>query len=135
MAKVLSREQRRDRDAEFTREYVDNGGNATAAARAIGISEASASTVGHRLKTRLLNEIEEEQKDALKGYAVTAVHHLRYLAQSARSESVRLCAIKDILDRAGFKAVDRTQITYSSEFENWTDDQLRKEWERVRQMY
>ena len=135
MAKVLSLEQRHDRDTEFIREFVDNGGNATAAARAIGISEASASTVGHRLKTRLLNEIEEEQKDALKGYAVTAVHHLQYLAQSAKSESVRLCAIKDILDRAGFKAVDRTQITYSSEFKNWTDDQLRKEWERVRQMY
>ena len=67
MGEILSIE---DRDAEFIREFVNNGGNATLAAKAIGVSDTSASTVGHRLKMRLLPEVEVEveAKEQLKGY-------------------------------------------------------------------
>ena len=65
MGEILSIE---DRDAEFIREFVNNGGNATLAAKAVGVSDTSASTVGHRLKMRLLPEVEVEAKEQLKGY-------------------------------------------------------------------
>ena len=50
-------ELREDRDADFICEYVNNGGNATLAAKAVGVSASSASTIGHRLKMRLLTAI------------------------------------------------------------------------------
>ena len=55
MAKILSINERQSRESDFIREYVENGGNATAAARAIGISNVSASTVGHRMMLRLIH--------------------------------------------------------------------------------
>ena len=51
MSKVLSWEDRQTRELEFVQKYVENGGNATEAAKAVGVSNNSASTVGHRLKT------------------------------------------------------------------------------------
>ena len=61
MSKVLSWEDRQTRELEFVQQYVENGGNATEAAKAVGVSDNSASTVGHRLKNRLSDEIETEQ--------------------------------------------------------------------------
>ena len=76
---------------------------------------------------RLLNDIEEEQKHSLKGYAVTALHHLRHLVENASSEAVRLGAIKDVLDRAGFKPVDRQQVEQINSIGNVSDEELRAE--------
>ena len=72
MAKLLSIEERQDRDSDFIAEFINNGGNATQAAKTVGVSDGSASTVGYRLKNRLVDEIEVEQKEALKGYAPKA---------------------------------------------------------------
>ena len=116
-----------ERDSAFIREFIDNGGNATQAAKQVGVSASSASTIGHRLKMRLLNDIEDEQKHALKGYAVTALHHLRYLVENATSEAVRLGAIKDVLDRAGFKPVDRQQVEQINSIGYVSDEELRAE--------
>ena len=120
-----------ERDSAFIREFIDNGGNATQAARQVGVSVSSASTIGHRLKMRLLNDIEEEQKNSLKGYAVTALHHLRYLVENASSEAVRLGAIKDVLDRAGFKPVDRQQIEQVNSLDNLSNEDLQSELDRL----
>ena len=116
-----------ERDSAFIREFIDNGGNATQAAKQVGVSASSASTIGHRLKMRLLNDIEEEQKHSLKGYAVTALHHLRHLVENASSEAVRLGAIKDVLDRAGFKPIERQQVEQINSIGNVSDEELRAE--------
>jgi len=47
--------------------------------------------------------------------ATTAAAKLVSLAQGARSEYVQLEASKDILDRAGFKPVDRSQMLVAGE--------------------
>ena len=133
MSKVLSWEDRQARELEFVQQYVENGGNATEAAKAVGVSKNSASTVGHRLKNRLSDEIETEQSASLSGYAVKAVSYLKFLAESAKSESVRLGAIKDILDRAGFKPVDKQEIHQVSEFAGWSDEELNAEYKRMMQ--
>ena len=62
MANTLSSEQRQERDEEFIRHYVELGGNATAAAKAIGVSVSSASTTGNRMKKRLWKQIQIEIK-------------------------------------------------------------------------
>ena len=127
MTKVSSIEERQVRDSEFIDEFINNGGNATQAAKTVGISEASASTVGYRLKNRLVDEIEVEQKEALKGYATKALHQIQTLAETAVSENVRLKANSDLLDRAGWKPIDRSEVTEVTDLQNMTTEELKAE--------
>ena len=116
-----------DRDDDFVMHYVSNGGNATQAAIACGVSETSAGTIGHRLKIRLLDGIEEAQKEALKGYSSKALGQIQALAESAVSEKVKLDANKDLLDRAGWKPVDKAHVTQANDWENASSEELEAE--------
>ncbi len=116
-----------DRDQAFVREYVRNGGNATQAAVSCGVSDTSASTIGYRLKNRLGTEIEELQREVLKGYAPKAIRQIQGLAESAESENVRLKANTDLLDRAGYRPIDKSEITQMNEFENMTTEEMQAE--------
>ena len=127
MAKLLSIEERQDRDSDFIAEFINNGGNATQAAKTVGVSDGSASTVGYRMKNRLINDIEAEQKEALKGYASKALHQIQTLAETAVSENVRLKANSDLLDRAGWKPVERSEVTEVTDLQNMTDEELQAE--------
>ena len=127
MNQIANIEERKERDADFVQEYVNNGGNATQAAIAVGVSQASASTVGYRLKSRLTKEIDTEQKAQLQGYAPKAIHQIQSLAEKAESENVRLKANADLLDRAGWKPIDKQEITETSAIENMTNAELQQE--------
>ena len=127
MAKLLSIEERQDRDSDFIAEFINNGGNATQAAKTVGVSDGSASTVGYRMKNRLINDIEAEQKEALKGYVSKALHQIQTLAETAVSENVRLKANSDLLDRAGWKPVEKSEITEVSDLQNMTTEELQAE--------
>jgi|TARA_B100000315_G_scaffold196806_1_gene188062 phage terminase small subunit len=120
-------EQAENRDRIFVEEYVQNGGNATRAAIASGANESSASTVGYRLKRRLQNKINDEQKAALKGYSSNALTNIQTLAETAVSEKVKLDANKDLLDRAGWKPVDRSEVTTHDDVKNKTHDEIMEE--------
>jgi phage terminase small subunit len=120
-------EQRKDRDEEFVAEFVKNGGNATQAAISVGVSEASARTIGYRLKMRLANDIDAEQREALKGYSSKALNQIQELAESAVSEKVKLDANKDLLDRAGWKPVDKSEVTEVNQWENASREELEAE--------
>ncbi len=124
-------ELREDRDADFICEYVNNGGNATLAAKAFGVSVASASMVGHRIKMRQLRDIEAEAQKKLKGYVVPAIQRLKQLVEGAQSESVQLGAIKDVLDRAGLNPVDRQQVEQVSSLDNLSNEELQSELDRL----
>ena len=124
MEAVIKLEERKERDEDFVREYVNNSGNATQAAIAVDVSQASASTVGYRLKSRLTKEIDTEQKAQLRGYAPKAIHQIQSLAEKAESENVRLKANADLLHRAGWKPVDKREITETSAIEDMSDEEL-----------
>ena len=127
MTNVLSIEERQVRDSDFIGEFINNGGNATQAAKTVGVSDGSASTVGYRMKNRLINDIEAEQKEALKGYVSKALHQIQTLAETAVSENVRLKANSDLLDRAGWKPVEKSEITEVSDLQNMTTEELQAE--------
>ena len=127
MAKLLSIEERQDRNSEFIAEFINNGGNATQAAKTVGVSDGSASTVGHRMKNRLINNIEVAQKEVLKGYASKALHQIQTLAETAVSENVKLNANRDLLDRAGWKPVERSEVTEVTDLQNMTTEELQAE--------
>ena len=127
MTNVLSIEERQVRDSDFIAEFIDNGGNATQAAKTVGVSDGSGSTVGYRMKNRLINDIEAAQKEALKGYVSKALHQIQTLAETAVSENVRLKANSDLLDRAGWKPVEKSEITEVSDLQNMTTEELQAE--------
>ena len=124
---TISMEQRKDRDEEFVAEFVKNGGNATQAALSVGVSEASARTIGYRLKMRLTADIDAEQREALKGYSSKALNQIQELAESAVSEKVKLDANKDLLDRAGWKPVDKSEVTEVNQWETASREELEAE--------
>jgi len=131
MEAAIKLEERKERDEDFVREYVNNGGNATQAAIAVGVSQASASTVGYRLKSRLTKEIDTEQKAQLQGYAPKAISQIQNLAENAESENVKLKANADLLDRAGWKPVDKQEVTQKDAYEDMSATDMQAELDRL----
>jgi hypothetical protein len=80
---------------------------------------------------RLLPDIEAEAKNQLKGYVVPALQRLKELIEGAQSESVQLGAIKDVLDRAGLKPIDRQQVEQVNSIDNMSDEDLQSELDRL----
>jgi len=135
MANILNIEEREERDEEFVRYYVRNGGNCSAAARAIGVSESSASTTGHRMKERLWDDIQDEIKFSIKTHIPMALHGLVKLADSADSETVRLNALKDLLDRGGLKPTDKQEVTQINDVESMSKEDLEAELDSIRDQW
>lgn len=94
---------------KFIDAYVSNGGRIEAAAIEAGYSEASARTLGSRLvkDDRVLAEIYRRTVGRVAVTAPKALHIVETLAQSSRSDKVRLEAAMDLLNRAGLRAPER----------------------------
>ena len=108
-------------------EYVRNGGTATQATVFCSVSGSSASTVCYRLKNRLMDEIEIEQRKSLKGYAPKALHQIQTEPETAGSENVNLNANCDLLGRAGWNPVEELEITEISDLQNMINEELQAE--------
>ena len=63
-----------------------------------------------RLRRECADEITDELHRNFAEIAPRALNILSDLAENAESESVRLGATRDLLDRAGFRPVDRHEI-------------------------
>lgn len=101
----------------FVTEYIKNGNNATHAAIAAGYSEKTASSQG----SRLLKSVEVQQflnitqqnlnrdlrtmftEDAVKAYKVL----VDIMEKPEALDKDRLVAARDLLDRAGYKPIER----------------------------
>ena len=86
-------------------------GNASQSAIDAGYSEKTARQKGHELKNLYRNEIIQATQKLLTDQVPAGLRWLSELAESAESESVRLGAIRDLLDRAGLKPVERVETT------------------------
>ena len=106
----------------FVKEFVLTG-NATQSAIKAGYSSKTAYQKGHQLKNQFTVEIEDATRQAMRDAIPGALAQIKQLAAAADSESVRLQAAKDILDRAGLKPTERIeQITVEK-----STDELRRE--------
>ena len=97
---------RTDKQELFVEQYCLTG-NATRAAELAGYG--SPKQRGYELKNKFALEIEERTRKMIQDCVPGALSQLKSLAEDAESESVRLGAVKDILDRAGMKPADRIQ--------------------------
>lgn len=105
-------------------------GNASKAAQMAGYSEKVAKQRGYKLKKQFEFEIQEQTKQMIQNAVPGALSQLTSLVDSAQSESVRLGAIKDILDRAGYRPVEKTEQQISH-VESASTDELKKELEAL----
>ena len=99
-----------DRQEKFV-EFYARTGNATKAAANAGYSEKTAKQKGYELKRLLSEEIRETIQKHLQDNIPAALYFLSDLADNADSESVRLAAVRDILDREGLKPVESIETT------------------------
>tara|TARA_R110002020_G_scaffold349156_1_gene562800 strand:+ start:498 stop:902 length:405 start_codon:yes stop_codon:yes gene_type:complete len=112
----------------FIEEYCMSGNAAKAAVKA-GYSEKVAKQQGYKLKEQFAHEIEERTKKMLQDSVPGALSNLKTLSTEAISEAVKLGAIKDILDRAGYKPAER--IEQSISHTDMSTDELRRELEAL----
>ena len=112
-----------ERQEKFV-EYYSLTGNASKAAVEAGYSQKTSKQKGYELKKLLSNEIHIQTQKILQDKIPASIHWLTELAQTAESESVRLGAIKDLLDRAGLKPVERIEQT---NVERMSDEEIQRE--------
>lgn len=115
----------------FVTEYLKNGNNATQAAIAAGYSEKTASSQGSRLLKsveiqQFLNKTEQSlNKDLRMMFTEDAVEAYEVLKEIMHDVGAppkdRLAAARDLLDRAGYKPVEKVVADVNLSFE----DQLR----------
>ena len=93
--------------------YVANGGTVTQAAKEAGYAEGDSGRVSAQraMKTAHVKQhMMQVVADEFSKHAPMALGQLAGLSKGAKSEYVQLEASKDLLDRAGFKPVDRSQV-------------------------
>ena len=93
-------------------------GNASQSAVDAGYSAKTARQKGHELKNLYRTEIVQATQKLLTDQVPAGLRWLSELAESAESESVRLGAIRDLLDRAGLKPVERVETTTIEKMSN-----------------
>ena len=89
--------------------YFSQTGNATQSAIKAGYKKTNADKMGYELKTRYQQQIDDEIKKQLSGSVPMALNRVVTLAECAKQESIQLQASKDLLDRAGYQAVNLHQ--------------------------
>ena len=115
-----------ERQEEFCRIFVSNGSKGPEAAR-----EAGFSADGRQDSYRLLHlphiqvRIFDLTRQKMSGYGPKMLKVLVDLATSARSEKVRFDAAKDLMDRVGFKPVERI-LSVTQDTSDLTPEQLRE---------
>ena len=94
----------------FVEEFVRSGDHLEAAKKAGYKDTHTLRNQACKLRRECADEITDELHRNFAEIAPRALNILSDLAENAESESVRLGATRDLLDRAGFRPVDRHEI-------------------------
>jgi len=105
-------------------------GNAAKAAEMAGYSDKASKQKGYSLKKQFADAIANKTREMLADGVPGVLAKLNELINEATSEAVKLGAIKDFLDRAGLKPVDRVEQQVSH-VESASLDELRRELEAL----
>lgn len=105
-------------------------GNAAKAAEMAGYSEKASKQKGYALKKQFAEEIAEKTRDMMRDAVPGVLAKLHELMDESSSDAVKLGAIKDFLDRAGLKPVDRVEQKVSH-VESASLDELKRELEAL----
>ena len=95
----------------FIQNYIQFG-DAKRSAILAGYPERSAKAKGSQLKKQFQAEIKARTELKMMDGAQMALDTLLKLAEQSTSDTVKLAAAKDILDRSGYQAVQRVEQTH-----------------------
>lgn len=101
MARGLTKKQK-----GFVKDYLETGNGTQSALKHYDIEGKDPSKIASVIATENLGK--PSVKEYLESKAEKAAEFVFQLAESGENENVRLGASKDILDRAGFKPVEKT---------------------------
>ena len=104
-------------------EHYCRTGNDTQSAIYAGYYEKGAVQSGHRLKKQFNDQIQERVKRMVQDMVPASLSAIQALIDQGESESVRLAAAKDVLDRAGLKPVEKTEVT---NIEAMSDEEIQR---------
>ncbi len=116
-----------EKQETFIEQYCLHG-SAAKAAQIAGYSHPKQR--GYELKNQFSKEIESRTRKMIQDCVPGALLQLKSLSEGAESESVRLGAVKDILDRAGLKPTEKVK-TEISHVETASTDELKRELEAL----
>ena len=105
-------------------------GNAAKAAEMAGYSDKASKQKGYALKKQFAEEIAEKTREMMADAVPGVLAKLHELIEVSSSDAVKLGAIKDFLDRAGLKPVERVEQQVSH-VESASTDELRRELEAL----
>ena len=105
-------------------------GNAAKSAEMAGYSEKASKQKGYSLKKQFSEEISEKTREMMLDAVPGVLAKLHELMETSSSDAVRLGAIKDFLDRAGLKPVDKVEQKVSH-VESASLDELKRELEAL----
>ena len=94
----------------FVEDYVRSGDHLDAAKKAGYKDTHTLRNQACKLRRECADDISEELHRNFAEIAPRALNILSDLAENAESESVRLGATRDLLDKAGFRLVDRHEV-------------------------
>ena len=120
---------RTEKQEAFIQAFCQTG-NASKAAEMAGYSPKCAKQKGYELKKQFQKEIHETTRQMLIDCVPGLLTQLKNLAEFADSETVRLGALRDLLDRAGLKPVEKVEQQVTTVEQSSTDD-LRRELEAL----
>ena len=114
-----------DKQQDFVRYYVENGGNASKAARDAGYGESSAhATAWHMLRqNHIMEAVKYETLRAIAIRVPLAQAILVDLAENAQNESVKLKAAEALLDRGGLQLAQSLNL-HVRPVDERTDEEL-----------
>ena len=105
-------------------------GNAAKAAEMAGYSDKASKQKGYALKKQFAEEIAEKTREMMADAVPGVLAKLHELIEESSSDAVKLGAIKDFLDRAGLKPVERVEQKVSH-VESSSLDELKRELEAL----
>jgi hypothetical protein len=105
-------------------------GNAAKAAEMAGYSDKASKQKGYALKKQFSEEIAEKTREMMRDAVPGVLAKLHELIEVSSSDAVKLGAIKDFLDRAGLKPVERVEQQVSH-VESSSIDELKRELEAL----
>ena len=105
-------------------------GNAAKAAEMAGYSPKAAKQKGYALRKQFTHEISEKTREMMRDAVPGVLAKLHELIEESSSDAVKLGAIKDFLDRAGLKPVEKVEQQVSH-VETASTEELRRELEAL----
>ena len=100
-----------EKQSAFVASYIETG------SKSIALKEAGYSPnmrANDVCNADVQNAIIMQVNKVLHQYAPTAVHNMIDLSENSLSEAIKFNATKDILDRAGFKPIEKREVTGSN---------------------